>query len=606
MLRGISFCCFGALATVLLALSPLGQQFENRVGLGLLYAVRGNLKAPDGALVVGLDRPSVSWLQRNVAGLDDCITPRALEELGRARNVNQLPRALYVCLLRRLAERAPRLVVFDINFNAETLDDDVFAGAIEAAGNVLLLERIEHGDVVRRLAPATVLSEAAMGTVFFQTDGTARRVATGYPTHDRHFPDIPSLPVSAWVHAGGEAAPAMPAFQPIWLYGPADTIPMVPIRRIIEATETARPGDLAGVTVFVGASEAADRSAYDHFKVPLLGAKAEIMSGVELAATAFLNLVHGERLRSLPPAAWAGVVFCHALVTLLVARRLGGQRALLGVVLISGAYSAAVVVLFVAGQIRAPLAVPLLIVTPVAMLAAFSARFAVAQRLVERLTPRPFARELLARAGVGLGESRVEDATIMFADIVGSTALAEQLGETAFWTIMNGYYAAATTAVEANGGVVVEYMGDGILALFTSAVAGPDHAARACRTAQQISDEVRHRPHRFSGGADRQASPDRTSYSLRFGIHSGSVMTGSAGADSRFSYKAIGESVIIAARLEEHGRTLPQDGADVILLSDDTRRLAALSEGKLRSLGSTRLRGRSTELEIFLLLPHKV
>ena len=196
----------------------------------------------------------------------------------------------------------------------------------------------------------------------------------------------------------------MPAFQPIWLYGPADTIPVAPIRRNLEATTTARPGDLAGVTVFVGASDATDRSAYDHFKVPLLGADAEIMSGVELAATAFLNLMHGERLRSLPLPAWAGVIFCYAFTTLLVARRLGGRLAPLGVMLIAGSYGVAAVMLFVAGRIWTPVTVPLLIVTPVAMLAALSARFAVAQRLVERLTPRPFARELLARAGVGLGE----------------------------------------------------------------------------------------------------------------------------------------------------------------------------------------------------------
>ena len=191
--------------------------------------------------------------------------------------------------------------------------------------------------------------------------------------------------------------------------------------------------------------------------------------------------------------------------------------------------------------------------------------------------------------------------------MVGSTGLAEHLGEAAFWTMINGYYAAATTAVEANGGVVVEYMGDGILALFTAAVAGPDHATRACRAAQQISNDARRRPlHRLPDSSDRQASTDRPGYSLRFGIHSGSVMTGSAGAESRFSYKAIGESVILAARLEEHGRILQQDGADIILLSDDTRRRAALSDRVLRPLGSTKIRGRSTEVEIFLLLPHKV
>lgn len=591
MVREIPICFFGALAAALLALSLSGQQFEKRMGLGLLYAIRGNVTAPEGALIVSLDRSSIGWLQRSGTRLDDCITPRAIEELARVRNVNQLPRGLHVCLLRRLKERSPRLIVFDINFNAETSDDDNLAGAIEAAGNVLLLARIERGEVVRRLGPAAVLSEAALGTVFFQTDGTSRQVATGYPTQDELFPDILALPVGAWIHPGSGAAPAMPGFQPIWLYGPANTVPTIPLRGVMETP--ARTGDdLAGTTVFVGASDAADRSAYDHFKVPFLGAGSEIMSGVELAATAFLNLLHDERLRPLPSAALAGVVFCHAFATLLLALRLGGRRAPLGVMLATGAYGATAAALFIAGRIWMPVAVPLLIVTPVAALVVFSARFAVARRLVERLAPRPFAHQLLARPRVDRGPSRVEDATIMFADMAGSTTLAEHLGEAAFWTMMNDYYATATKAVEANDGVVVEYMGDGILALFTSAIAGADHAAKACRAAQRITDGT------------RPGTPDHPGYSLRFGIHSGPVMTGSAGAESRFSYKAIGESVIIAARLEEHGRALQRDGVDVILLSNDTRHRAALSDNSVRALGSTKIRGRSKEVEIFLLLPH--
>ena len=71
--------------------------------------------------------------------------------------------------------------------------------------------------------------------------------------------------------------------------------------------------------------------------------------------------------------------------------------------------------------------------------------------------------------------------------MVGSTALAERLGDDAFRKVMNRYYSAATAAVEANDGMVVEYMGDGILALFTSGVAGPDHATKACLAAQQVS-----------------------------------------------------------------------------------------------------------------------
>ena len=146
-----------------------------------------------------------------------------------------------------------------------------------------------------------------------------------------------------------------------------------------------------------------------------------------------------------------------------------------------------------------PVAIPLIIVAPIAVLSAFSARFAGARRIVERLAPRPFARALLRHPEIGRRDSSIEDATVMFTDMVGSTALAERLGEDAFRTVMNRYYSAATAAVEANDGIVVEYMGDGILALFTSVVAGPDHATKACLAAQQIR-RASARTRRAAGG----------------------------------------------------------------------------------------------------------
>jgi class 3 adenylate cyclase/CHASE2 domain-containing sensor protein len=604
MIRGLIFSGLCATAAALLSLSSSGQQLERQIGLGLLYATRGDLKAPDGALVVGLDRASIGWLQRNInaldqisPGLEACLSPHARENLSRARNINQVPRALHACLVRRLAERAPRLIVFDINFNSETSDDGFLAEAVEGAGNVLLLERIEEDGVARRLRPSAPLFDAARGTVFFQTDGSPGRVVTGYPTRSHFFPTIPSMPVEAWRrHAGREtiATQAMPDFQLLWLYGSALTIPTVPIRRVFEAGASGLPADLSRHTVFVGASDASERSPYDHFQVPLIMADSELMGGVELAATAFLNLVHRERMFSLPPPAQAGVVFCYALVALLAAQFLGGRRAIGGVMTIAVAYGATAAAAFALARLWLPVAVPLIIVAPIAVLPAFSARFVGARRLVERLAPRPYARALLRHPGIGRSDSGIEDATVMFADMVGSTALAERLGEDAFRKVMNRYYSAATAAVEANDGIVVEYMGDGILALFTSVVTGPDHPTKACVAAQQISTSSLREP----GGAEPE---DGVGFRLRFGIHSGKVVTGPTGAEHRYSFKALGDSVIVAARLEEHGKTLRHDGADLILLSAETRWRAALPDELFHSLGMTKLRGRQREVEIFRL-----
>lgn len=607
MIRSLIFCGVCATALALVSLSAPGRQLERQVGLGLLYAARGELKPPEGALIVGLDRASIGWLQRTFGdpgsaakGLEACRSSRSLEDLSRARNINQLPRALHACLIGRLAERKPSLVVFDINFNAETPDDGMLADAMRRAGNVLLLERIEENVAVHRLRPATPLAEAALGTVFFQTDGTPGRVATGYPTRNQYFPAIPALPVAAWGQVTGApdaALTSIPAFQSFWLYGPAGTVPTIPLRSVFEDA-SALPVDLTGIAVFVGASDPAVLSAYDHFRIPLLMAESDIVGGVELAATAYLNLLHGERMVALPPASRGGVVFFFAFAILVASRGLGGRRGSGSVLLIAAAYGAIAFPAFAVARLWLPVAVPLLVVTPVAMLSSLSVRFALATRLVERLAPRPFAQELLRHPEIGRSDAHIEDATVMFADMVGSTALAERLGEDAFRTVINRYYSAATAAVEANDGMVVEYMGDGILALFTAPVAGPDHATKACRAAEQVSQS----PLRRTPLSEPAASED---FRLRFGLHSGKVVTGPTGAEHRYSYKALGDSVIVAARLEEHAKTLRQDGADIILLTADTRRRAVLSDERIDPLGPVRLRGRSSEVEVFRLRPQE-
>ncbi len=112
MIRKFSICCVFALSMAIVFMSPLGQRLEREFGLGALYAIRGALEAPGEALVIGLDRASVGWLQRNIRGIDDnapllakCLTSRAKEEISEARNVNHIPRGLHTCLLRDVLAR---------------------------------------------------------------------------------------------------------------------------------------------------------------------------------------------------------------------------------------------------------------------------------------------------------------------------------------------------------------------------------------------------------------------------------------------------------------------------------------------------------------------
>lgn len=607
MVRTLILCGFAALATALIWLSSFGREVEREVGLAFLYAARGDREAPDGALVIALDRDSVAWLQRNVErldevseGLDGCLSPGARQSLRQARNINQIPRAIHTCLLRRLAPRAPRVVAFDVNFNAETPYDTAFADAIREAGNVLLLERVVFDEVYQRLAPTRPLLDAAAATVSFQTDGSPGSAVTGYPTRNGIFGDLPAMPVEAWrLHARRPQSETetLPDFQRVWFYGPGGTVPTVPLRSIFDADRAGElPGDLSDRTVFLGASDPIDRAAYDHFRIPMLFAASSMAGGVEIAATAFLNLLHGDAVRAPPPHLGATIVFCFSLAVLLASQLVVGARGLSYVLALALTYAVLASVLFASAGVWLPVFVPLVLVTPLALIATFSARYLVARRIVERLAPRPFARELLNHPEIGRGTSHVEDATIVFVDMVGSTRQAERLGTDRYKALMNRYYKLATEVVEANDGMIIEYIGDGILALFTASMAGRDHAAKACRAACQLSEDA-------SRGSE-QADPEaRDPFRLRLGIHSGEVITGPTGAAHRFTINAIGDAVNVAARLQELGKKLPQGDSDVILISDDTRWRASLRPERLYPLGHSTLRGRSSPIEVFRLIP---
>lgn len=595
-------------------ISPLGQRLEREFGLGVLYALRGTLEAPREAIVIGLDRASVGWLQRNINDIDDiapplakCLTSRAKEEISEARNVNHIPRGLHACLLRDILAQQPRLIVFDISFNVEKPEDAVLGRAIGDAGNVILLEKISRGApetrlgasaMVVRLRPAALLREAALGTVGFQVNGTGSDVTTGYVRRFTEFPDLQVMPAAAWMHYEGNGRPVElvdAGVQEFWLYGPPGTIPTWSIRDIFDRKSRHElPATLRDIVVFVGASDPARGTSDDHFKIPTISGGHNLMSGVELAATAFLNLLHGETLSSLSTLAGAVLLFCYAFASGAAALLVASSRGLILIIGLAVAYAAASAVIFTEGRFWLPVVTPAILTTPVAVLLALETRHRFARTLVARLAPRQFARTMLDDPAADRDAAQIEQATTMFTDTVGSAALAERMGELEFTELMTDYFNSATAVIDANDGMIIAYRGDGILAIFTESIAGRNHAARACLAALAICS-------RNARGSAEIAPSHRERLKQRIGLNSGTVVVGRIGAHDRFNFDALGDSVVVAARLEQLGKTIDRDGRDVILVSEATRENSALSDDYFEALGNFRLRGREAETPIYRL-----
>ena len=174
------------------------------------------------------------------------------------------------------------------------------------------------------------------------------------------------------------------------------------------------------------------------------------------------------------------------------------------------------------------------------------------------------------------GEAR-KVVTIVFADLVGSTAMHERLDPESARVFMEGYYAAMRGAVEAHGGVVTQLLGDGVKAVFGVPRVAEDDAIRAVRAAVAMQEA-------FHALVERQGRlVGKTG--LRVAVNSGEVVA----KDTR---EIIGDPVNVAARLQEQGR----DG-DVVVGAATQRLVAALVT--LELLGSFALKGRAEAVKAY-------
>ncbi|MFA5939452.1 MAG: adenylate/guanylate cyclase domain-containing protein [Sinimarinibacterium sp.] len=197
-------------------------------------------------------------------------------------------------------------------------------------------------------------------------------------------------------------------------------------------------------------------------------------------------------------------------------------------------------------------------------------------------TPRHLQGTLAQTSGVQGERKRV---TVLFADIKGSTRLAEQAGAELWHEVLDRFFAILSRVVHHYEGTINQYTGDGIMALFGAPRALEDHAQFAARAALELQREVR----RY---ADELRLSHGLNLTMRVGLNSGEVVVGRIGDDLRSDYTAQGPTVNLAARMEhicEPGR---------IYASRDT---ASLLEGyfRLRSLGATEVHGIDAPVEVF-------
>jgi len=188
------------------------------------------------------------------------------------------------------------------------------------------------------------------------------------------------------------------------------------------------------------------------------------------------------------------------------------------------------------------------------------------------------------------GDGHSIHAVVYYSDLRNSSALADSMSSTRYIALLNGYFECAAGAVIEAGGEVLNYIGDGVLAIFPiGATSGDDAAAAALSAALEARRRLKDvNANLHAIGAEP----------LEFGIglHAGDVVFGNIGAGARLAFTTIGAAVNEVARLETLTKTLPSP----VLMSGEFR---ATLEPKLaetlRPFGFRKLRGIGAPLDIY-------
>jgi class 3 adenylate cyclase/predicted ATPase len=203
---------------------------------------------------------------------------------------------------------------------------------------------------------------------------------------------------------------------------------------------------------------------------------------------------------------------------------------------------------------------------------------------IQRYLPKGLTEKILSQREKIEGERK--QVTVMFCDMEGFTRLTERLGPEEAYSIMDKIYEILIHKVHDYEGTVNEMTGDGIVALFGAPIALEDAPQRAIRSAYTIHRGMA----RFSDKIKKEnnISPIK----MRIGIHTGPVIVGTLGNDLRVEFKAVGDTVNLASRME--GLAAP----GTTLVTEDTFKL---TEGLFRyeALGELEVKGKKAAVKSY-------
>ena len=381
---------------------------------------------------------------------------------------------------------------------------------------------------------------------------------------------------------GGEAS------RYINFYGPPGTVTTIPYHQALEIGTVSGPAfDVKGKAVFVGLSEVLLAERKDSFYTVFSQGNGVFIGGVEIAASAFLNILDDTTIVpiSLSAHIWLllgwGILVGVLCLLLPVSIAAGVMVGMGGLYLTVAAYQ------FQSYQQWYPVVLPLLVELPIGFVGAVLWNYIESERERKNIRnafglylPNDVVDQLAKDMANIKGTTQVVYGTCLFTDAGDYTALSEKMTPKDLSDFLGRYFEALFQPVRKHGGLIVDLKGDSILAIWKGPNNDPALRKKACLAALEMAESV----DRFNQLVAPYGLP------TRIGLHAGELTIGAVGAMDHYEYRPTGDVVNTASRVEGFNKYVGTQ----IAVSDEV--IQGLDGLLTRHLGAFRLKGKGKPL----------